>query len=124
MMVIPLSKKLKISIPLILLLDICLNMNTTLGQLKYPVTEKGDTVDEYFGNSVSDPYRWLEGDVRKESKVADWVKAQNGVAFGYIETLPRRKEIEERLTKLWNYEKYSAPFRRGDRYYFQKNDGL
>ncbi len=124
MMVIPLSKKLNISIPLILLLDICLNMNTTLGQLKYPVTEKGDTVDEYFGNSVSDPYRWLEGDVRKESKVADWVKAQNGVAFGYIETLPRRKEIEERLTKLWNYEKYSAPFRRGDRYYFQKNDGL
>lgn len=98
--------------------------DTTHGQLNYPETEKVDQVDEYFGAEVSDPYRWLEGDVRTESKVADWVEAQNKVSFGYIETLPFRKEIEERLTTLWNYEKYSSPFRRGDRYYFQKNDGL
>ena len=93
-------------------------------QLKYPKTRKVDQVDEYHGVKVADPYRWLEEDARQSDEVAQWVKAQNKVAFGYIETLPYRQEIDDRLTKLWDYEKYSAPFRRGDRYYFSKNDGL
>ncbi len=92
--------------------------------LTYPETKKVDQTDEYFGVTVADPFRWLEDDVRQSEEVAAWVKAQNEVAFGYIEKLPFRKEIDQRLTKLWDYEKYSAPFRRGDRYYFQKNDGL
>ena len=92
--------------------------------LTYPETNKVDQTDVYFGVSVADPYRWLEEDVRQSDDVAAWVKQQNEVAFGYIEGLPFRQQIDQRLTKLWDYEKYSAPFRRGDRYYFQKNDGL
>ena len=99
-------------------------MSQAHAQLQYPPTKKVDQIDEYFGVQVEDPYRWLEDDVRKSEEVAQWVQEQNKVAFGYIETLPFRKEIEQRLTTLWDYEKYSAPFRRGDRYYFQKNDGL
>ena len=92
--------------------------------LTYPETNKVDQTDVYFGVVVADPYRWLEEDVRQSDDVAAWVKQQNEVAFGYIEGLPFRQQIDQRLTKLWDYEKYSAPFRRGDRYYFQKNDGL
>lgn len=99
-------------------------MSQDSSPLSYPETRKVDQMDEYFGVKVADPYRWLEDDVRQSEEVADWVKTQNKVSFGYIETLPFRKEIDQRLTKLWDYEKYSAPFRRGDRYYFQKNDGL
>ena len=114
----------KISFALLFILSGMLMSFEAEAQLKYPATEKIDQSDEYHGTTVQDPYRWLEGDVRTESNVADWVTAQNKVAFGYIEGLPYRKEIEERLTTLWNYEKYSAPFRRGERYYFRKNDGL
>ena len=99
-------------------------MSQDSSPLSYPETEKVDQVDEYFGVQVADPYRWLEDGARHSDDVAKWVEAQNKVSFGYIETLPFRKEIDQRLTKLWDYEKYSAPFRRGDRYYFRKNDGL
>ena len=99
-------------------------MSQDSSPLSYPETAKVDQVDEYFGVEVADPYRWLEDGARHSKDVANWVEAQNKVSFGYIETLPFRKEIDQRLTKLWDYEKYSAPFRRGDRYYFQKNDGL
>jgi len=92
--------------------------------LPYPKTKKVDQTDDYFGVKVDDPYRWLEDDVRQSADVASWVQQQNKVAFGYIESLPFRQQIDQRLTKLWDYEKYSAPFRRGDRYYFQKNNGL
>ena len=99
-------------------------MSQDSSALSYPETKKVEQVEEFFGVKVSDPYRWLENDVRQSSEVADWVKAQNKVSFGYIESLPFRKEIDQRLTELWDYEKYSAPFRRGDKYYFQKNNGL
>ena len=99
-------------------------MSQDSSPLSYPETKKVDQVDNYFGVEVADPYRWLEDGARHSEDVANWVEAQNKVSFGYIETLPFRKEIDQRLTKLWDYEKYSAPFRRGDRYYFQKNDGL
>ncbi len=93
-------------------------------KMAYPETNKIDHVDEYFGFKVPDPYQWLENDVRQSAEVRDWVQRQNKLAFGYIEKLPYRTEIETRLTKLWDYEKYGAPFKAGGRYYFSKNDGL
>ncbi len=93
-------------------------------KMAYPETNKIDHVDEYFGFKVPDPYQWLENDVRQSAEVRDWVQRQNKVSFGYIEKLPNRKEIETRLTKLWDYEKYGAPSKAGGRYYFSKNDGL
>ena len=90
--------------------------------LDYPETRKGDVVEEYHGTDVADPYRWLE-DVDSEETLA-WVQAQNAVTFDYLEKLPQREAFEKRLTELWDYPKYSAPFKRGDRYFFSKNDGL
>ena len=93
-------------------------------KMEYPESRKVDRVDEYFGVKVPDPYQWLENDVRESTEVKDWVTAQNEVTFGYIKQLPYREEIEKRLTKLWDYEKYGTPFKQGGRYYFSKNDGL
>ena len=92
--------------------------------MEYPPTRKVDQVDEYFGEPVADPYRWLENNVRKSDEVRMWVEAQNEVSFAYINQLPYREEIESRLTKLWDYEKFSAPFKRGQRYFYSKNEGL
>jgi prolyl oligopeptidase len=92
--------------------------------LKYPVTKKGDVVDTLHGVKVADPYRWLEDDVRESKEVAAWVEAENKVTSAYLEAIPARKNIRERLTELWNYPKYSVPFRAGSRYFFSKNDGL
>ncbi|AMM50837.1 prolyl endopeptidase [Rufibacter sp. DG15C] len=88
----------------------------------YPQTKKITHTDTYHGTQVPDPYRWLEADTAQD--VAEWVKAQNQVTFDYLEKIPFRNQIKERLTKLWNYPKYGAPFREGDYYYFYKNDGL
>ena len=91
--------------------------------MNYPDTYKDTSVvDNYFGVEVSDPYRWLENDTSAETE--SWVKAQNEVTFGYLENIPYRESLKERLTKLWDYEKYSAPWVRGDYTYFSKNDGL
>jgi prolyl oligopeptidase len=88
----------------------------------YPVTQKVDTVDNYFGVEVSDPYRWLENDTTKET--SQWVQAQNDVTFSYLDNISYRDKVKERLEKLFNYERLSAPFKEGDYYYFYKNDGL
>ncbi|MAN02452.1 MAG: S9 family peptidase [Owenweeksia sp.] len=91
--------------------------------IDYPDTRKDTSVvDRYFDNEVKDPYRWLENDTSAETEA--WVKAQNEVAFGYLEKIPYRSSINERLTDLWNYERISAPFVRGEYTYFFKNDGL
>lgn len=90
----------------------------------YPETRRVDHVDSYHGVEVADPYRWLEEDVRQSDAVADWVAAQNRVTFDWLRDVPGRERIRRRLTELWNYEKYSAPFKAGGRYYFFKNDGL
>ena len=90
--------------------------------LNYPETKKVDTVTNYFGTEVKDPYRWLEDDRSEETE--NWVKAQNEVTFDYLEQIPYRKELNDRLTKLWNYEKLGAPFIEGEYTYFSKNDGL
>ena len=92
--------------------------------LQYPQTRTVDHVDTYHGVEVPDPYRWLEQDVRESAEVADWVRQQNEVTFGYLESIPGREAIKKRLTELWDYEKYSLPFKKGGRYYFSKNDGL
>jgi len=88
----------------------------------YPETKKVDTVDTYFGTEVKDPYRWLEDDMSDET--ADWVQRENKTTYGYLENIPYRDALKERLSTLWNYEKVGAPFKEGDYSYFYKNDGL
>lgn len=91
-------------------------------QVNYPVTKKVDTVTNYFGTEVKDPYRWLEDDRSKETE--NWVNSQNETTFGYLDNIPFRNELKERLSELWNYEKVGAPFKEGDYSYFYKNNGL
>lgn len=88
----------------------------------YPVTRQVHQVDVYHGIPVADPYRWLEDDNARETQ--EWVQAQNLVTFGYLNRIPQRAALHDRLTALWNYERYSAPSKRGGRYFFSKNDGL
>jgi len=90
--------------------------------ITYPTTAKVDTVTNYFGTDVKDPYRWLEDDMSEETGA--WVEAQNKTTFGYLDNIPFREELKERLTSLWNYEKVGSPFKEGDYTYFYKNDGL
>lgn len=90
--------------------------------LIYPQARKGDVVDDYHGVRVSDPYRWLEDPDSPETR--EWIEAQNRLTFGYLENIPERSNIKDRLTKLWNYERYAVPRRHGNRYFFEKNDGL
>lgn len=90
--------------------------------MNYPVTAKVDTADNYFGTEVKDPYRWLEDDRSPETEA--WVKDQNKTTFGYLEKIPFRNDLKNRLEKLWNYEKLGSPFKKGDYTYFYKNDGL
>ncbi len=91
-------------------------------RLSYPVTKKVEHVDNYHGTMVADPYRWLEKDNSPER--AAWVEAQNKVTFAYLEKIPFRGKLAARLEKLFNYPKYSAPVRRGEYFFFTKNDGL
>ncbi|MCI0748025.1 MAG: prolyl oligopeptidase family serine peptidase [Verrucomicrobia subdivision 3 bacterium] len=90
--------------------------------LAYPGTAKIDHVDDYHGTKVADPYRWLEDDYAPDTKA--WVQAQNKVTFAYLEKIPARERIKNRLTELWNYERYGVPFRDGGRYFITRNDGL
>jgi prolyl oligopeptidase len=90
--------------------------------IAYPESRKSSQRDTLHGVVVEDPYRWLEDDLSAET--ADWVGRQNKVTNAYLDQISYRNSIKERLTKLWNYEKYSAPFPRGAYTYFYKNDGL
>lgn len=91
---------------------------------EYPETATVDVVDVLHGVDVADPYRWLEDDARTSAEVAAWVEAQNEVTFGYLESIPEREVIRERLTRLWDYEKIRSPFRVAGRMYYFRNDGL
>ena len=104
------------------LILIMLGFSATAQKLQYPVTKKVDHTDTYFGVKVADPYRWLEDDNSPET--AQWVQEQNKVTFGYLEKIPYRQKIKGRLEKLYNYPKYSAPFRKGEYFFFYKNEGL
>jgi prolyl oligopeptidase len=88
----------------------------------YPDTPRGEVVDDYHGTKVADPYRWLED--ADSADTAAWVAAQNKVTFGYLESIPERAALEQRLTTLWNYEKYNVPKAIGGRYFYTRNDGL
>lgn len=91
-------------------------------QLVYPESKKGTVADNYFGIAVPDPYRWLEDD--RSPETAAWVKAQNEVTFNYLKQIPYRDAIKNRMEKLWNYERISAPAKEGEYTYYYKNNGL
>jgi len=90
--------------------------------IKYPETKKLDFFEEIHGQKISDPYRWME-DLESE-EIRAWIDAENALTFDFLERFPLRKNIQERMTELWNYEKMSPPFKRNGRYFYFFNDGL
>ena len=112
--------------PLRLALILCLITAGITQQMinpnNYPPARKSDQVDDYHGVKVADPYRWLEDLDSEETR--NWVEAENKLSFGYLAAIPERTMLKERLTKLWNYEKYGIPFKEGNRYFYTRNSGL
>lgn len=104
-----------------MLASLSANSQTPKG-MKYPMTRKDKVTDNYFGTEIADPYRWLENDTATEVKA--WVEAQNNVTFNYLSKIPYREKIRQRLTDIFNYERFSAPMRVGNKYIFSRNDGL
>jgi len=94
----------------------------SLARSAYPVTPRTNQVDDYHGTLVADPYRWLEDDRAPETTA--WVERQNQLTFSYLERIPARPAIKDRLTQLWNYERFTVPYKRGGRYFYSRNDGL
>ena len=107
---------------LALALVLILGVSCSHQKIKYPVTKKVDQVDTYFGIKVKDPYRWLEDDHSQETK--NWVAAQNKTTFDYLNKIPSRDKFKSRMKELWNFETMRSPLRKGDRYFFFKNNGL
>lgn len=107
------------TIALVCLLAVALFMIQTNN---YPAARKSDQVDDYHGTKVADPYRWLED--LDSAETGKWVEAQNKLTFGFLNSIPQRAAIRERLTKLWNYEKFGVPFKEGSRYFYTRNSGL
>ncbi|HYB94801.1 MAG TPA: prolyl oligopeptidase family serine peptidase [Vicinamibacterales bacterium] len=105
-----------------ILFVLALSASLSAQGLQYPDTRTVDHVDTYHGVKVADPYRWLEDDTSQQT--AAWVEAQNKVTFAYLEKIPYRAQLNKRLQALYNYAKFSAPSRKGDFYFFTKNDGL
>ena len=91
-------------------------------RFNYPKPQKSNQSDNYFGTKVADPYRGLENADSPPTK--KWIEAENKLTYDYLATIPERQKIEHRLTALWDYEKFSVPFREGGRYFFGKNTGL
>ncbi len=109
----------------ILSLTLMISCNNGTGDtpsIQYPATAKADSVDTYFNVEVKDPYRWLEDD--RSSETANWVEAQNEITFAWLNAIPYRDRIKQRLEELYDYERLGAPFKEGDHYYFFLNDGL
>ena len=90
--------------------------------LTYPTSPQVNQTDSYHGKAVADPYRWLEDPQSAETQA--WIEAQNQVTFGFLKTSAIREDLQSRLTQLWNYEKFGMPFKRANRYFYFKNDGL
>src|SRR5688500_7387922 len=88
----------------------------------YPPTQRVGQVDTYHGTQVADPYRWLENPDSLETK--HWIQAQNALSQPYLEAIPARERIKQRMTQLWNYERYDIPVKRANRYFYLRNDGL
>lgn len=106
-------------LPLLYLLLISCN---TVTKIDYPITEKKVVVDSYFETNIEDPYRWLENDLSSETM--KWVDTQNDVTFDYLNSIPYKNKLKDKLTKIWNYEKQTSPYHEGDYLYYYKNDGL
>lgn len=100
----------------------CKNNTFVQKKITYPVTEKVNQTDDYFGTRVADPYRWLENDTSAET--ADWVAAQNKVTDAYLSGIPFRGQIHKRIESLWDFPKMTTPFKKGDWVFFAKNDGM
>jgi prolyl oligopeptidase len=107
---------------LYLLFFIALSFSCTTQVMKYPVTKKVQVIDTFYKIQVEDPYRWLEDDNSKET--SEWVKSQNEVTFNYLNKLPFRDKIKNRLTELWDYPKSGTPFENSGKWFVFKNDGL
>jgi prolyl oligopeptidase len=99
-------------------------LTASAAPIDYPKAKKVEQVDDYHGVKVADPYRWLETDVRTSKDVADWVAAENKITFDYLGSIAEREPIRKQLTTLWNYEKYTVPYKKGTHYFFSKNNGL
>ena len=97
-------------------------LNSCDSGITYPETEKIPVVDTYFDTQITDNYRWLEDDLSSET--AQWVEQQNKTTFGFLEKIPYRNQIQQKLEQVWDYEKVGTPFDEGDYIYFYKNDGL
>ena len=118
-------KKLILLIPIVALLAACNTKSLAPNKqfaVTYPETRKDSTVDDYFGTKVSDPYRWLENDTSAETH--QWVLAQNKVTYNYLDSIPYRNKLKERLTELSNYPRQTAPGHVGEYYFYNSNDGL
>lgn len=118
-------KKLNTTLLIVLvltLLSACNSMTKKKNNLTYPIAEKDSVVDNYFGTDVPDPYRWLEDD--NSESTASWVDAENVITNNYLQNIPFRAAMKNRLEKLWNYPKTGTPFKKGDFWYFYKNDGM
>ncbi|HVG39449.1 MAG TPA: prolyl oligopeptidase family serine peptidase, partial [Pyrinomonadaceae bacterium] len=102
--------------------DNSMSQPTSNSKFNYPAAKRVEQWDDYHGTKVQDPYRWLEDPAAADSR--QWIEAENKLTFSYLEQIPQRAQIKARLQKLWNYEKYGVPFKRGDRYFLTKNDGL
>jgi prolyl oligopeptidase len=109
-------------IPLFLASIVMFNLSCDKSKVKYPETAKIEVVDAYFGVNVIDPYRWLEDD--KSEAINQWIKAQNEVTFDYLNKIPFRDAIKNRLSEVWNYSSISTPFVKGGKIFFSKRDGL
>lgn len=107
----------------ILLATACNQKSATVQeQLTYPYSIKSDHKDNYFGTEVADSYHWLENE--NSDTTMQWVDKQNEVTFAYLDKIPFRKQIKDRLTQLWNYPKFGAPFKSGSKYFMYRNNGL
>jgi prolyl oligopeptidase len=100
----------------------CVAADPAAGTLAYPKAKTVDQVDDYHGVKVADPYRWLEDTDSADTHA--WVEEENKLTFGYLDQIPYRKAIRDRMTKLWNYERFTVPRQEGGRYFYQHNNGL
>jgi len=107
---------------LLIIVSGALGAQTQSAPISYPTAARGTQVDVYNGVSIADPYRWLEDTDAPETKA--WVDAENKVTDAFLATIPERAAIKDKLTRLWNYARYSAPFKEGGRYFFLENTGL
>lgn len=107
-----------------LFISACSQSPTTMPIITYPETRRTDAAEQHFGQTITDPYRWLENDVRSDKEVASWVKTQNEVTNAHLGTLPGRDVFRNRLKQLYSYERFTIPIEKGGRYFYARNSGV